>query len=327
METNTKKKFTFEFRVSIIYLIIGTLWILFSDLLVLQVASDSYHNYLMSTYKGWVYVVVTSFLLFLLIRKESVKRDMINKELVLATQKATESDKLKTAFLSNISHYIRTPMNSILGFVELLESRNLDQDKREKFLSIIDEQSQELLQLINNIIDAAKIQEGQLQLDETYFSVNELMRKLQFSTESKIYHRKHNVQINLFLELSDEMDQVFADYGKLQIIFSNLLDNAVKFTNSGYIKFGYKVTGNDLECFVSDTGTGISEDKKDVIFINFLHSNHQIQNINEGSSLGLFLCFGLVRSMGGKLWLDSSSKEGTQFKFCFPYKKGKLVVS
>ena len=310
-----------EYRLAIIYLIVGTLWILFSDRLVLEMVPDAYHIYLISTYKGWFFILVTSILLFLLVRRESVKRDLIQDKLILANKRAVESDKLKSAFLSNLSHYLRTPMNSILGFVDLLEYRNLDPEKRAKFTAIIDEQSQELLQLLNNIIEIAKIQEGQLEVEECTFSFNEMIHKLQLTNESKLSNWKPGISLSNTIELKDGEDRLLADYNKILMIFSNLLSNATKFTSHGHIEFGYIQVGSEMECYVCDTGKGISPEKKEKILSEFMHSSHILQDVNEGSSLGLYLSSGLARSMGGKLWLDYSNASGTQFKFTFPYKK------
>ena len=127
-----KNKIPFEYRITVLYILIGALWILFSDRLVLSLTRDPQEINFLSIYKGWLYVLVTGILLFLLIKKESRKRNNLYNELFLANQKALESDRLKSAFLSNLSHYVRTPMNSILGFADLLQSRNLDDEKRSR---------------------------------------------------------------------------------------------------------------------------------------------------------------------------------------------------
>lgn len=320
MNIGFKKKSKFEFKVTIIYMITGSLWILFSDRLAFDFIPGTQNFYLISTYKGWFFVFITGILLYILIRKESIKRNAMQEQLLLANRKANESDMLKSAFLSNLSHYIRTPMNSILGFVELLKYRNLDTEKKEKFMTIIDEQSQELLQLISNMIEVSKIQEGQLEIEEASFSLNSLMRKLYLTFEVKLNRWKPGVTLQCDTTLADKNDFIVSDYAKLFAIFSNLLGNALKFTTFGIIEYGYVRFDDYLECYVSDTGCGISEEKRKYIFDKFLHSNYEKQISNEGSSLGLFLSSGLARSLGGKLWLEYSSSAGTKFKFIIPIK-------
>lgn len=313
-----KVKLPFELKISLIYIVLGAVWILFSDNLLLSITKDPHQINILSIYKGWFYVLITGILLFLLVRRESRKRNKLYGELLTANQKALQSERLQHAFLANLSHYIRTPMNSILGFADLIQNRNLDERKRDRFWMLINEKSHQLLQTINNIIEISKIQEGQISLEYNEFSIKSMIDKLLIFYQQEIYQKKTTVKIFYNIDFSSNKDIIVADYNKIYHIFSNLLSNAVNFTPTGEIEIGYVLNNNLCIFSIRDTGLGITEEKKKNLLLNFMQGRHDIQEASEGSGLGLFLSASLAKLHGGKLWLERSDKNGSLFCFSIP---------
>lgn len=312
------KRFPSDIIIALVYAIIGTLWILFSDKLLLFYVKDIEQFNTISMYKGWFYVAVTGILLYILIHKELTKRNTILTELEKSKEKAEESDKLKTAFLSNMSHYLRTPMNSILGFIELLKGRNINDEKREKFLAIINEQSNHLLQFIDNIIEISKLQEGQTSIEVTQFSVNDLLGKLLTRFKTEIEYEKKNSIISINCYIPDNSIYLKSDSTKLEYILTNLISNSIKFTPKGEVNFGVEARKDDLTFYVKDTGIGISQERTKIITNSFLISDPNIRHENTGSGIGLALTNGFVKLLGGKLWIEKTGSEGTDFRFTLP---------
>jgi signal transduction histidine kinase len=319
-----RSKIPFEYRIAIIYVVIGSAWILFSDEIVFRMIKDQKLLIKLSTFKGWFYVVVTAIMFFFLIKREISKRNKIYYDLLVANQKATESDRLKTAFLANLSHYIRTPMNSILGFSELLKQRNLDEEKRLRFLNVINEKSNLLLHTMNNIIEMSKIQEGQIQLTNTEFSINELLKDLTLSYSIELKKRNSNTILHYSLALENGSDRITTDFDKVHLIFSNLLSNAINFTEKGEIEIGYFPETDGILFFVRDTGSGVSEKKRPNLFSSFMNNGGDIQEIGEGTGLGLPLSSNMAKLLGGKLWLDYTGTKGSRFCFNIPTPKQEI---
>lgn len=318
--TLPKIKIPSEFKIPAIYIVVGALWIVFSGKALHAFVQDSHVEFQIEIYKGWFYVAITGVLLYLLIRSDTHNRNKVLQELKQAKSKAEESDRLKSAFLSNLSHYLRTPMNSILGFVDLLKDRNLDEEKREKFLSIINEQSNHLLQFIGNIIEISKLQEGQLSVTRQEFSLKDLIEKIRSRFQTEIdYHQKNN-DLTLIAEIPAIDNRLNNDAEKIEYIITNLLSNALKFTKTGEIKFGYTLGDNSVEFFVSDTGCGIQPEKQKLITQTFMLSNPDVHEENNGIGLGLAITTGLVKLLEGKLWLAYSNFTGTKFCFALPSK-------
>lgn len=308
----------YDLKISIIYVTLGALWILFSDKALHALVSDPRQIKQIEVIKGWFYVLITGILLYMLINAELKRRNKILKELRESKQKAEESDKLKTAFLSNLSHYLRTPMNSILGFVDLLQNRNLDEEKQSKFLSIINEQSSHLLLFINNIIEISKLQGGQTIVSIKKFSIRDLLSKLllRYQTELDFLNKTEQVKLTLVNNFPEAV--IENDAPKLEYIFTNLLSNAIKFTNKGEISFGFKRTEYGDTFFVSDTGCGIPEERQVLIIQTFMHSDPDVNKENIGSGLGLAITNGLVKLLNGNLWIEKSDNTGTEIRFKIP---------
>jgi len=236
-------------------------------------------------------------------------------ELLVAKEKAEQSDNLKSAFLANMSHEIRTPMNGILGFAELLKDAFISESEKIEYLKIIDSNGKQLLSLINDIIDVAKIEAGQITISNSYTELNPLIKETfrLFITEQKRLN-KQKVIFDLKIPF-DENNIILTDVLRLQQILNNLLSNAFKFTTKGSISFGYKIINNNssayYQFFVADTGIGIEEKMQDFIFKRFGQVQVKQSKNNQGTGLGLAISKGLVDLLGGKIWVESTPENIT----------------
>lgn len=256
--------------------------------------------------------------------KKSLQEEIQNRiqsEVVLSAlkEKAEESDRLKTAFLSNMSHEIRTPMNCILGFIQLLEQEDFSQEERQKYMAMVNNSGKQLLSIINDILDISRIESNQMKLQPGSFDLNIVLDKLfLFFNNEKQKSGKNDLVIELQKGISNGPCQIYCDSVRLEQILNNLLTNALKFTVSGKIVFGYSCEQNRLLFFVHDTGFGISEQNQKIIFERFRQGEeNQTRNFG-GTGLGLPISRGLVELMGGKMWLTSERGNGSSFYFSLP---------
>jgi len=251
----------------------------------------------------------------------ALHRSQLEYELVRAKNKAEESDKLKTAFLANMSHEIRTPMNGILGFAEMLNDNSLSAVNRKKYLQIINSNGKMLINLIDDIIDFAKIESDQVNILQDDFSLNNLLNQVQSSfLTNRLKRDKSHVRIITKKSFPDEKSFIRTDPIRLRQILTNLVGNAIKFTHKGYIEFGYNLDKNDsLLFFVRDTGIGIAADKLQLIFERFMQADSSPSRRYGGSGLGLAISKGLVELLGGKMWAESALHEGSTFYFTLPF--------
>lgn len=240
-------------------------------------------------------------------------------ELIRAKVKAEENDKLKTAFLHNISHEIRTPMNAIVGFSTLLGDPEVDERSRKSYIDIIMQSSNHLLSIITDIVDISNIEANLIKTVKNEINVNKTLKYLfnQFITKT------NEKQIKLVCEagLSDPEALILTDRTKLTQILSNLINNALKFTDKGIIKVEYRLKENFLEFCVSDTGIGISPVHHERIFDRFYQVQSNVSRLYEGTGLGLAISKAYVELLGGKIWLSSEPGNGTKFFFTIPYEK------
>jgi len=251
----------------------------------------------------------------------ALHRSQLEYELVKAKDKAEESDKLKTAFLANMSHEIRTPMNGILGFAEMLNDNTLSHANRKKYLNIINSNGKMLINLIDDIIDFAKIESGQANIVQDDFSLNNLLNQVQSTFLTRSMRRdKSKVRILTKKAFPDEKSYIRTDPIKLRQILTNLVGNAIKFTHNGYIEFGYDLEEhNFLRFYVRDTGIGIPADKLQIIFERFMQADSSPSRKYGGSGLGLAISKGLVELLGGRMWAESTLNEGSTFSFTIPF--------
>jgi len=260
------------------------------------------------------------------IYREITDRKRIEKSLILAKEKAEESDKLKSAFLSNMSHEIRTPMNAILGFSNLLSDPSLTEGEKSEYVQIIKERGNDLMRIIDDIIDVAKIESGQIKIEIKECFVNILLTTLHVTlNEVKRKHAKNKIILNCLPGNSDKNFSILIDSNRLRQIMTNLIENALKFTEEGAVEFGYTLKNGGIdpmiEFFVRDTGIGISQEMHDVIFERF----RQVDNTNTrrygGTGLGLTISKNLVRLLGGDIRIESERGKGTCFFITFPIQK------
>ena len=242
-------------------------------------------------------------------------------KMTILKEKAEEADKMKSAFLANMSHEIRSPMNAILGFTELLDDPELDEETRKQYRQYINLSGKSLLNLINDIIYVAKIEAGMLEIEPSTFQLNTLLQEINtiFLVE-KNTKKKDNLNLELELGIKDENVEIISDPERLKQIIINLLSNAIKFTTEGFIRFGYQLsTDRWLTFFVEDSGIGIPENRLDSIFERFGQVENSLLSKNKGTGLGLTISKNLVELLGGKIWVDSQAEKGSTFYFTIPF--------
>ena len=231
-------------------------------------------------------------------------------ELIQAKEKAEESDRLKSAFLANMSHEIRTPLNAIVGFSSLLAEA--DDDERESYMSLVEENNELLLNLISDILDISKIEAGTVELTITRVDLPRLCREV-ISTCS---HKKHEEAVVLCFDESSPQIMVDADKNRIMQVLSNFVTNALKFTTKGSVTLSYRLENDTQVRFcVTDTGKGIPAEQQHEIFNRFV----KLDSFSQGAGLGLSICQSLVERMGGEIGVDSREGEGSCFWFTHPY--------
>lgn len=251
------------------------------------------------------------------IKSSEAKLRKQNKALRRAKNKAVESNKLKSAFLANMSHEIRTPLNSIVGFSNLLVSNNLSKIKKQKYFSYISKSSDNLLKIINDLIDISKIEANQLNIEKDNIKIKPLMNHI-FET----FKNQNTNDIKLICNLKNKKDiTLFTDGNRLEQILINLLSNALKFTNDGTVEFNYEIEENYVKFYVKDTGIGIDDEDKNIIFDRFRQSEKTLMNVLSGNGLGLSISKSIVKLLGGELWVESKKDKGSIFIFTIPYDK------
>ncbi len=249
----------------------------------------------------------------------SIEHLNAEKELKIALEKALESDKLKSAFLSNMSHEIRTPMNGIIGFVNLLGEPGLSESLKERYIRIINKSSNRLLSTINDLIDISKIEAGQMKLNNSETHVNFLLEELY----NFFYPDANSKGLSLISlpTLPNDQVTIVSDSDKLHAILSNLIKNAIKYTKTGNITFGYLLRKDFLEFYVNDTGIGVPDERMDAIFNRFEQADIEDQDALDGSGLGLTISKAYVEMLGGNIWITSKKGFGSKFSFTIPYKR------
>ncbi|MBR5193843.1 MAG: PAS domain-containing sensor histidine kinase [Bacteroidaceae bacterium] len=230
------------------------------------------------------------------------------RKLKKAKENAERSERLKSAFLANMSHEIRTPLNAIVGFSRIISEVENPEDKAE-FCRIIEENNERLLHLVNELLDISKIEADMVKFNIQPIAMNEVCEEVYHAFELRC-----PPEIQLINEATGKEHFAMADKNRTIQIISNLIDNALKFTKRGSIHFGYKVKGEFLEIYTTDTGIGIASDQLDTIFNRFVKANENIQ----GTGLGLSICKMLVEKMGGQICVESQLGKGTTFKFTLP---------
>lgn len=237
------------------------------------------------------------------------------RDLFKAKEKAEESDKLKSAFLANMSHEIRTPMNGIIGFAGLLARDDLDEIKKAKYLEIIQKNSAQLLNIINDLVDISKIEAGQIELKPVSVELDKIMQEIAELYAPKALHKEIELQL---IQYSGPV-KMLVDENKLRQVLLNLLDNAFKFTEKGKISFGYHIDNHTVIFSVRDSGIGIEDCYHQAVFDRFRQVEDGSTRKHGGTGLGLAISKAYIEKMGGKIWLESKLTEGSTFYFSLPY--------
>jgi len=254
-----------------------------------------------------------------LIELENEKIKLLNRELEMSKLSAEENNSLKSVFISNLSHEIRTPMNGIIGFANLLNDSCLTEEERQEYTSIIINSSNQLLRIIDDIIAISRLESKQEKVFTEKVCINHLLSELHSIFRLKT--EENEITLYLRKDLPDEDSVILTDGSKLSKILSNLLDNAMKYTPSGYIEFGYKLLDESLEFFVADTGLGIDIEQQEKIFERFTQEENKIFRSRNGLGLGLSIAKENAELLGGNIRVSSQSGKGTTFYVKIPYIK------
>jgi signal transduction histidine kinase len=256
---------------------------------------------------------------FFAIKEDITEKKKIVEDLIKTKEKAEESDRLKSAFLSNISHEIRTPMNGILGFTDVFKDPDLSHKERQEYICIVENSITRLLNIINDIMVISKIETKPIQIFASEINVNEQIESVYTFFKPQIEQK--GIQISFKNALPPKEAIIKTDREKIDVVLTNLVKNAVKFTQAGSIEFGYKKKGEYLEFFVKDTGVGIHQEQMEIIFERFRQGNESLTRYYEGIGLGLSISKAYVEMLGGKIWAESEVGKGSTFLFTIPYFK------
>jgi PAS domain S-box-containing protein len=271
--------------------------------------------------------------------QDVTERVQLINELKKAKEKAEESDRLKSAFLANMSHEIRTPMNGILGFADLLKKPGLNSDSHQKYIKIIEESGARMLNIINDIIDISKIEAGLMELNLKATNVNEQIEYIYTFFKPELESK--GLKFNFVTPLTAKEATIISDSEKLYAILVNLIKNAIKYTNKGFIELGYEqkiIDSGNLEAdyrkmlqfYVKDSGIGIAKERQAAVFERFIQADIEDKMAHQGAGLGLAITKNYVEKLGGKIWVESEKNVGSAFYFTLPYNtnpKSELYVT
>jgi PAS domain S-box-containing protein len=253
---------------------------------------------------------------FVAIKTDITETKKINSELIIAKEQAQESDRLKSAFLANMSHEIRTPMNGILGFSGLLKEPGLTGNEQQQYINIIEKAGARMLNIINDIISISKIESGQMEVNLQESNINEQLEYIY--TFFKPETEAKGMQLFFKNTLPAKEAIIKTDREKVFAILSNLVKNAIKYTNDGFVELGCKKKGDYLEFFVKDTGIGIPKDRQEAIFERFIQADIDDKMARQGAGLGLSISKAYIEILGGKIWVESEDGVGSIFYFTLP---------
>ena len=253
----------------------------------------------------------------LIVIQDITERVKQTNELIKAKERAEESDNLKSAFLTNMSHEIRTPMNGIMGFAELLKEPKLTGIEQKEYIRIIKESGTRMLNIINDIICISSLETGHI---KAYFSIVYITELVQsVYCFYKPLAKDKNIKLILINNIPEKDSRIKTDEKKVYSILNNIVNNAIKFTSSGYVEIKCDTTQCELIFSIKDTGLGISPEHKNIIFMNFRHGNELINKNYDGAGLGLSISKAYVEMIGGRIWVESEQEKGSTFYFTIPF--------
>ncbi|MBK9357789.1 MAG: PAS domain S-box protein [Bacteroidales bacterium] len=257
---------------------------------------------------------------FVFMHENITERKIAEQELITAKEHAEESDRLKSAFLANMSHEIRTPMNGILGFSELLKNPGLTGKQQQEYIGIIEKSGIRMLDIINDIVDISKIEAGLMNVNIRETDINEKIEFIYMFFKPQVEEKGMQLQYKNTLPRKEAI--IKTDNEKVNSILTNLVKNAIKFSEKGSIEFGYEQKENDLEFYVKDTGIGIPKERQEAIFERFIQADISDKMARQGAGLGLSISKAYVEMLGGRIWVESEEGKGTTFYFTLPYNTG-----
>ena len=293
------KRSVFQSQYFIFSLLFTTLLLLFMTMLV-------YKNYYIRQNNS-------------LLASEIQERKKIEVELKKSKEAAEEANRIKTTFLANMSHEIRTPMNAIQGFSEVILKGDLSEKSTIEFIEIINNSSKQLLNVINDIIDVSMIEVGHLKIIKDTVRLNTLFDNV-YNLHSNTASMK-NIKLYVRYGLPANADAIKTDEHRLGQVINNLVSNAIKFTNEGYVELGYSLQDGFLEFYVKDTGIGIPKEYHSLVFERFRQVDDKLSRDYGGTGLGLAICKSIIEMMGGEIWIESEPNLGSTFYFTLPYEQ------
>lgn len=254
---------------------------------------------------------------YVVVSEDITQDKQLQLELVAAKEKAEESDRLKTAFLNNLSHEVRTPLNAIVGFSEFMTDEALPDDKRALYSRTIIKSSNQLLSLMDNIINMALLESGQARVQKNQVGINQLLNDVY--NQIQVTAAKPDITLRVNSQIPRNSDEVLLDQTKVVQILFNLLSNAYKFTRKGLIQFGCRLKNDQLEFFVEDSGVGFPAEKRELLFEKFHQGSNSITGLKDGMGLGLALTQSYLNLLGGNFEMESEPEQGTTIRFRLPY--------